>query len=231
MNCVKRSLDCVWQSNDMIRCEPKNRSPSTSDCASDDHAATGVTLEARTSTSQYGAYNTCTEISQQPGNDTRPRALLSDSTIPQKGSVFLPQTQLLLPNESLHGRSLHIDLPYSPATTKRSRPLFQFLISTFVPQLIRPTMNGHTGEVLTRRMLALAFEYPFCMHALLACCGAEIPGENPEYRELARFHYTHAVTGLRKMLDNGVHECQWAVTMLSIMMLCIYEVSVKSSSS
>jgi hypothetical protein len=81
-------------------------------------------------------------------------------------------------------------------------------------------------ELLTRQSLALAFEHPFCMHALLACCGAEIPGENSEYRELARFHYTHAVTGLREVLDDGAPRSQWVVTMLGIMMLCIYEVSV-----
>jgi hypothetical protein len=92
-------------------------------------------------------------------------------------------------------------------------------------------MNEYTGEVLTSRTLALAFEHPFCMHALLACCGAEIPTENPEYRELARFHYTHAVTGLRKILDNGVHKDQWVVTMLCIMMLCIYEVGLRSSTN
>lgn len=168
---------------------------------------------------------------QQAENDTRSRALLSKSTILPNGSELPRRTQLLLPNESLYGQSIHIDLPYSPATTRRSRPLVQFLISTFVPQLIRPTMNEYTGEVLTGRTLALAFEHPFCMHALLACCGAEIPTENPEYRALARFHYTHAVTGLRKILDNGVHECQWVVTLLCIMMLCIYEVSVQSSTS
>lgn len=84
------------------------------------------------------------------------------------------------------------------------------------------------GEILTRQTLALAFEHPFCMHALLACCGAEIPIEKAEFRELARYHYTHAVTGLRKILDDGPLQCQWGVTMLGIMMLCIYEVSVQS---
>ncbi|OOQ88925.1 hypothetical protein PEBR_09864 [Penicillium brasilianum] len=226
----REKKNCVWQCNDSIHHQLNKQSPSTSDCARSDHDTEATLILERPYPAQYGANSECNEMPQQAENDTRSRALLSKSTILPNGSEFPRRTQLLLHNESLYGQSIHIDLPYSPATTRRSRPLVQFMISTFVPQLIRPTMNEYTGEVLTGRTLALAFEHPFCMHALLACCGAEIPTENPEYRALARFHYTHAVTGLRKILDNGVHECQWVVTLLCIMMLCIYERSKQKTS-
>ncbi|KAJ5907290.1 C6 finger domain protein [Penicillium subrubescens] len=157
-------------------------------------------------------------------DNERPGALPFDVELSETDSGNLPQNWMLVPpTESLHGLSLQIDLPPSPANHKRSRPLFQFLISRFIPQLIRPTADGQMRDELNRRSLALAFEHPFCMHALLACCGAEIPSNDPEYHELARYHYTHAVTGLRKILDDGALKDQWVVTMLGIMMLCIYE--------
>ncbi|KAJ5649158.1 C6 zinc finger domain protein [Penicillium longicatenatum] len=66
------------------------------------------------------------------------------------------------------------------------------------------------------------------MHALLACCGAEIPTHDPTVRELARFHYTRAVAALRMNLNDGNVQNQWMVTMLTVMMLCIYEVHKSS---
>ncbi|KAJ5088943.1 C6 zinc finger domain protein [Penicillium argentinense] len=65
--------------------------------------------------------------------------------------------------------------------------------------------------------------HPFCMHALLACCGAEIPTDTDCFRQLARFHYTGAVAGLRVVLSDRNLKSQWVVAMLTIMMLCIYE--------
>ncbi|KAJ6110903.1 C6 zinc finger domain protein [Penicillium sp. IBT 16267x] len=61
------------------------------------------------------------------------------------------------------------------------------------------------------------------MHELLACCGAEIPTHDPTIRELARFHYTRAVAALRRILNDGNIKSHWMVTMLTVMMLCIYE--------
>lgn len=68
------------------------------------------------------------------------------------------------------------------------------------------------------------------MHALLACCGAEIPSAKASFRQLARYHYTHAVAGLRNNLNDGLLQDRWVVSMLTIMMLCIYEVRLRVSS-
>lgn len=76
--------------------------------------------------------------------------------------------------------------------------------------------------------MLLALGHPFCMHALLACCGAEMPTGVGNHRQLARFHYTHAVAGLRNALNDQHLEHRWVVAMLTIMMLCIYEVGFQS---
>lgn len=112
----------------------------------------------------------------------------------------------------------------SPAVVEESGRLFDFLRVTFLPQLIRPTANGHIIDFFTQETLTLALHWPFCMHALLACCGSEIPTDNREFRRLARFHYVHAVEGLRTNLDDGNLNQQWIVTILTVLMLCIYEV-------
>ena len=70
----------------------------------------------------------------------------------------------------------------------------------------------------------MAIKVPACMHALLACCGAEIPTKSASFQNLARFHYTQAVAALRNNLNlEGLTE-NWLVTMHTVLMLCIYEV-------
>lgn len=233
LNCVKLNLECIWQSDGAIHQQPQDRSPSISGSVCSGTSPAEIALEEKQNTQQYELYRQSTELTSEVGDGARPKALLFNAEVSEKDeeevSGNLLPTRILFSTQSLYGLSLQIDLPPSPANNKRSRPLFHFLISTFLPQLIRPTADGRMCDELNRRSLALAFEHPFCMHALLACCGAEIPGENPEYHELARFHYTHAVTGLRKILDDGAPREQWVVTMLGIMMLCIYEVSPYSS--
>lgn len=118
----------------------------------------------------------------------------------------------------------HLPWTHSPAITPDSGPLFDFLRSTFLPQLIRPATDGTVTHGLNRETMKLALGYPFCMHALLACCGAEMPTGVESFRHLARFHYTSAVAGLRDVLNDTRLVCRWVVAMLTIMMLCIYEV-------
>lgn len=118
----------------------------------------------------------------------------------------------------------HLPWTHSPAITPDSGPLFDFLRSTFLPQLIRPATDGTVTHGLNRETMLLALGYPFCMHALLACCGAEMPTGVESFRHLARFHYTSAVAGLRDVLDDTHLAPRWVVAMLTIMMLCIYEV-------
>lgn len=117
----------------------------------------------------------------------------------------------------------HLPLGYSPAITPDSGPLFDFLRSTFLPQLIHPATNENVTDGLNRETTILALSHPFCMHALLACSGAEMPTGIENFRQLARFHYTQAVAGLRGALNDNNLERQWVVSMLTIMMLCIYE--------
>ncbi|KAJ5831719.1 C6 zinc finger domain protein [Penicillium riverlandense] len=119
----------------------------------------------------------------------------------------------------------------SSAVIQESGRLFDFLRVTFLPQLIRPTANGRIIDFFTQETLTLAIHWPFCMHALLACCGSEIPTGNGEFRLLARFHYVRAVEGLRANLDNGRLNQQWIVTILTVLMLCIYERSKPQGST
>ena len=120
----------------------------------------------------------------------------------------------------------HLPLSHSPAITPDSGPLFDFLRSTFLPQLIHPATNHSVTDGLNRETMVLALGNSFCMHALLACSGAEMPTGVESFRQLARFHYTQAVAGLRRVLNENNLERRWVVSMLTIMMLCIYEVIV-----
>jgi hypothetical protein len=121
--------------------------------------------------------------------------------------------------------ALPISFSYSPAITPESAPLFDFLKSTFLPQLIRPGTSSHVSDALSKQTFILALNKSFFMHALLACCGAEIPSNNTSFHQLGRYHYTHAVAGLRKVLNNRSLHGQWVIAMFTVMMLCIYEVS------
>lgn len=129
-----------------------------------------------------------------------------------------------LPNNQNLSRIPFSQCAYSSAITLESRHLFHYLRWKFLPELIRPAAENRVIDLLSRHTLTLALEQPFCMHALLACCGAEIPTHDPTVRELARFHYTRAVTALRRNLNDGNIQNHWLVTMVTVMMLCIYEV-------
>lgn len=67
------------------------------------------------------------------------------------------------------------------------------------------------------------------MHALLACAAAEIPVNNPQYRRMAELHYIEAVAGLRQSLVPTADSSQWTVVLWTVLMLCIYEVSRRST--
>lgn len=70
----------------------------------------------------------------------------------------------------------------------------------------------------------MAMQAPACMHALLACSGAEIPMQTANIQELSRYHYAKAVAGLRENLAQQGSAKIWLVTMHTVLMLCIYEV-------
>lgn len=77
--------------------------------------------------------------------------------------------------------------------------------------------------------LILALHTPFYMHALLACCGAEIPVDDMcsqvHFQKLARMHYVKAIAGLRESLDSGILDAENTAIIRTSLMLCIYEVS------
>jgi hypothetical protein len=116
---------------------------------------------------------------------------------------------------------------YSPALTPASAPLFDFLRERFLPQLIRPAADCRVIDLFSQESLSMAIKVPACMHALLACCGAEIPVQLDSFRKLARFHYTQAVASLRQNLTQVGVGHGWLVTMHTVLMLCIYEVRQK----
>ncbi|KAJ6007307.1 hypothetical protein N7540_011283 [Penicillium herquei] len=120
---------------------------------------------------------------------------------------------------------------YSPAISSESRNLFDFLRRKFLPELIRPAADSQVVDALSRETMLLALDNPFCMHALLACCGAEIPTQDQKPRQLARMHYTQSVNALRKTLNESNIQSHWIVTTLTVMMLCIYERSKAYGSS
>lgn len=118
-----------------------------------------------------------------------------------------------------------IGMEYS-AFTRGSGMLFEFLKAIFLPQLIRPTATCRVIQLFSGESLAMATQEPACMHALLACSGAEIPTQTSSIQSLARYHYTKAVAALRDSLAQGEMTHRWLVIMHTVLMLCIYEVCI-----
>ncbi|KAJ5323231.1 hypothetical protein N7476_001831 [Penicillium atrosanguineum] len=227
LNCAKRDLDCVWQS------DIQHESSSLQQCSfSETSPATVSTVAQVLSHCPSSRLDRAWKHSVQlpvavsaSGKPAQPAASISDNMHPEL-SVFS--------HVNLH-RILQLPPPslfsYSPAITTKSGPLFDFLKTTFLPQLIHPGTSIHVSDALSKQTFALALNKAFCMHALLACCGVEIPSNQASFRQLGRYHYTHAVAGLRKNLNDGCLQGQWVVAMFTVMMLCIYERSKPGESS
>ncbi|EAW14966.1 Zn(II)2Cys6 transcription factor [Aspergillus clavatus NRRL 1] len=111
----------------------------------------------------------------------------------------------------------------SPVLVPLNVHLFDYLQTVFLPQLIHPLAHGTFNEMVNREGLGLAFQHPFCMHALLACSAAEIPVENPQYRRMGQVYYAKAVAGLRLSLERSEPSDRWIVTLWTVLLLCIYE--------
>ncbi|KAK1144095.1 hypothetical protein N8T08_005757 [Aspergillus melleus] len=120
-----------------------------------------------------------------------------------------------------------VSLTYPNAITADSIPLFDFLRSVFLPQLIRPTAQRALIDLFSNESLTMALRVPFFMHALLACCGAEILVEGrhlqTHFQRLAELHYAKAVAGLRASLHTDSLENDCTVVLRTVIMLCIYE--------
>lgn len=117
-----------------------------------------------------------------------------------------------------------IRMVYPSALTGSSAIVFDFLRARFLPQLIRPAASCRVIELFSEDSLAMAAQEPACMHALLACAGSELPAQTTSIQKLTQDHYTKAVVALRKSLSREMTN-KWLVTMHTVLMLCIYEVS------
>lgn len=211
LNCKKQNMNCVWKlSESQLEVSvPKNQK-----FASVNEVTKGALDQVPFSSTPASSPK---QAAKAPGASR----VWSENSRHKKDLISLSGPSN---NEYLSWKSVP-PWTYSSAITPESRHLFHFLKWKFLPELIRPAADSRVIDVLSKHTLALALQQPFCMHALLACCGAEIPTHDPTVRELARFHYTHAVAALRRNLNDGNIQTQWVVTMLTVMMLCIYEVS------
>ncbi|KAJ5272328.1 C6 zinc finger domain protein [Penicillium angulare] len=172
---------------------------------------------------------------QRPDENVR---MISETLKGEKRSIVVEDgfaIQPLLPSTfyTTHRVEAILRMPftYSTAITPESGNLFDFLKQKFLPELIRPAAETHVIDTLSKETLTLALDSPFCMHALLACCGAEIPAYDQKPRDLARTHYTRSVGALRKHLSDKCLRSHWVATTLTVMMLCIYERSKPQSST
>lgn len=210
LNCKKQNMDCVWK---IYESQPKAPIPKSHHLASVNTIPKGALDQGSHSSTPASSPK---QAAKAPGSlQTHAEDLHHEKTlIPPSGPSK---------NEYSISKSV-LSCTYSSAITPESRHLFHFLKWKFLPELNRPAADSRVIDVLSRQTLTLALQQPFCMHALLACCGAEIPTHDPRVRELARFHYTHAVAALRRNLNDGNIQTQWMVTMLTVMILCIYEV-------
>ncbi|KAJ6097043.1 hypothetical protein N7499_001417 [Penicillium canescens] len=193
LNCARQRLECIWQS-DRRHCvsgnscgrESGEATPRVSNIADID---TGLdVVESRSDTK--------TQLSVSDLiSSTQWQAL---SSLSQTGSIDLGAEQRYFAT-----------FGYSSAIMPGSSLLFDFLRARFLPQLIRPAATCRVIDLFSRESLAMAMKTPACMHALLACCGAEIPTKTPRFRNLAKFHYTQAVKELRKDLERDNIKNQW----------------------
>lgn len=209
LNCKRQNINCVWQISEsqpnVVLTREQNLA---SESETRKEALDSVSLILTSGSSP-----------RQPAKVEPPRICLDDLRYDK--SLTFPSR---LSDKQHLSRISFTQCAYSSAITPESRHLFHYLQWKFLPELIRPAAENRVIDLLSKHTLTLALEQPFCMHALLACCGAEIPTHDPTVRELARFHYTRAITTLRPYLNDGNIQNHWIVTMLTVMMLCIYEV-------
>lgn len=154
-------------------------------------------------------------------------------------SAFSMQETATTDPDSAQARISNITPPISSAQTAvvapESVPLFDFLRTVFLPQLIRPTAQRTLIDFFSHESLAMALRAPFFMHALLACSGAEILVEGTHiqahFQRLADSHYAKAVAGLRANLDTNQMESNGTTILRTVIMLCIFEACQMPSSA
>ncbi|KAF7592266.1 hypothetical protein BBP40_000468 [Aspergillus hancockii] len=224
-NCARRWLSCEWPGFIHSSRQPQNIEvpkpdetppPGISPQSSGDEWQS--TQYNYTGDSAANAYSLCdnaqnSDLQPSPSNCTSSSSY-SGHTITTHGTqLFLGHTPPTM---------------YFPSDiTSASTPLFEFLRTVFLRQLIRPMAHDAVIESAAQESLMLAFRTPFYMHSLLACCGAEIPVQDLHaqvyFQKLGRVHYVKAIVGLRESLDNGRLDVNNTAIIRTSLMLCIYE--------
>lgn len=232
MNCAGRCIECIWPSSEPpithknSQLERYLSSPLRSITPSP--SPDGVIV------SQNSPRKLLSVCSSSPRND----ACVDDECVPtSSGSSNLsaddnfddqtPANAHLMVQELQYPPRIHSLSPHDGIIPPGSGPLFDLLETKWLRQLIRPLAPGSLIELHHRESMAMALTEPFYMDSLLACCGAEYPGNNPHieesFRRLGQKHYISAVAGLRKRLGPDTSALGPAVVR-TILMLCIFEV-------
>ncbi|KAE8143609.1 hypothetical protein BDV38DRAFT_885 [Aspergillus pseudotamarii] len=224
-NCARRWLSCEWPTN--LRENPKHtrREHPSSTKAHLEHSPQRSTNEWHASRHVFVADYTA---GASPSWDTEGESEGFPS--PRESNTPNSQNDYMMTPYSSSPSILNYTSPLiclSPAITPASAPLFDFLRAVFLPQLIRPMAHNSVIKCATGESLMLALHTPFYMHALLACCGAEIPVDDMcsqvHFQKLARMHYVKAIAGLRESLDSGIVDAGNAAIIRTSLILCIYE--------
>ncbi|KAE8382002.1 hypothetical protein BDV26DRAFT_288977 [Aspergillus bertholletiae] len=224
-NCARRWLSCEWPAN-LCRNQKHSRQerPAPSKARLETSARPSIdawhinqhefTVDFVASTSPSWDTEGDSDVLLSPTNPNTPSSQ-NDYTMATRSDA---------PSLLNHVSSLSY---LSPAINPASAPLFDFLRAVFLPQLIRPMAHDAVIKSVTDESLMLALRTPFYMHALLACCGAEIPVDDMysvmHFEKLARMHYVKAMAGLRESLDRGMLEAENTAIIRTSLILCIYE--------
>ncbi|KAL3463496.1 fungal-specific transcription factor domain-containing protein [Aspergillus heterothallicus] len=108
-----------------------------------------------------------------------------------------------------------------------SSGLFDLLETKWIRQLIRPLAYESLIESYHHDSMTMAFQTPFFMHSLLACCAAEYPVDGQSARDhflrLSQKHYVRAITGLREALGPNTRQVPGDAIVRAILALCIFE--------
>ncbi|KAB8216341.1 fungal-specific transcription factor domain-containing protein [Aspergillus novoparasiticus] len=224
-NCARRWLSCEWPAN--LRGNQKHTGPEQLSPSKTHSEKSPPLLINEWHSTQY-AFVANYAPSASPSWDTEGESDLLPS--PMESNTSSSEDDFMMAFPSSPPSSLNYISPsfcLSPAITPASAPLFDFLRAVFLPQLIRPMAHDTVIKSAADESLIMALRTPFYMHALLACCGAEIPVDDMcsqvHFQKLARMHYVKAIAGLRESLDSGILNAENTAIIRTSLMLCIYE--------
>ncbi|EXJ65996.1 uncharacterized protein A1O5_10973 [Cladophialophora psammophila CBS 110553] len=139
-------------------------------------------------------------------------------------------------NHSVDDEEDEFSLIVSPQLTSvashtkiHSPPLFDFMRTVFVPQLVRPATDSQYIKDFTSGSLQLAHSTPFFMDALLACSAAEIKENDAFHRRRAESTTSKLSQGMRASLAQDDSPLAEIIALRTVLMLYIYEASTYST--